>query len=165
MVQETPLPRLTISETFVTIGHQNDAGNGAPVLAMHERDSAPAATADFGYLWVDRVTPNVLIFTDDTGTDHNLVDPGASAQTITAGWSTGSGGSLTIAANAPLFYTEQGGDDAPGSGQGQIWLRSGANPNQFSRPTRVAGIGRSIPSTSSSSLTVPRSRPASRGRP
>lgn len=118
------LPRLTVTETGITIGHANDSGNGTPTFAIHERTSAAATTAEFGYLWVKSDTPNTLYFTDDAGTDHNLIDVGAAAQTISTGWSTGSGGSLTIAANAPLFYTEQATDDTPAAGQGQVWVRN-----------------------------------------
>jgi hypothetical protein len=119
------LPRLTVTEGAISIGHANDsvAGNGAPMLRMHERTDAGADEADWGQVWVKGNTPNVLMFTDDTGVDHNLIDIGAAAQTISTGWSTTTGGSVTLAANAGVFYTEQTADDAPGTGQGQIWVK------------------------------------------
>lgn len=118
------LPRLTVSETAVTLGHANDAGNGAPQFYMRERTSLAAPGIGWGGLAVLNSTPNQLWFIDDANNTYNLTDPGAGATTITAGWSTGSGGSLTIAANAPLFYTEQAADDNPAAGQGQVWVRN-----------------------------------------
>lgn len=103
---------------------QTQGGSSNRGFHWQEKGAAAAAIAGYGQIWVRNDTPNVLIFTDDAGTDWNLLNPGGTAQTITAGWSTGGGGSLTIAANAPLFYTEQAADDAPGAGQGQVWVRN-----------------------------------------
>jgi hypothetical protein len=96
-------------------------------LFIKEQTTAQTDQTAMGQLWVKDDTPNVLYFTDDAGTDWNLLDVGGTAQIITAGWRTssgGSGGSLTIEANAPLFYEEQAADDAPSAGQGQVWLRN-----------------------------------------
>lgn len=117
------LPRLTVSESNVSLGHANDTGTGAPQLRMRERTASSGASAGWGLLWVKNDAPNVLYFTDDTGTDWNLLDAGATATTISTGWTTGTGGSITIDANAPLFYTEQSADDSPAAGQGQVWVR------------------------------------------
>lgn len=118
------LPRLTVTETGVTVGHGNDSGNGAPQFYLRERTSLTNPGAGWGGLAVLNSNPNQLWFIDDLNNTYNLTNPGAAAQTITAGWSTGSGGSLTIAANAPLFYTEQATDDTPAAGQGQVWVRN-----------------------------------------
>ena len=119
MIGATTLTRVSIYPELWLRG--SSAGNGLHIL---ETAAAGADTAAYGQLWVKNDAPNVLYFTDDTGVDHNLINVGAAAQTITAGWTTGSGGSLTIAANAPLFYTEQATDDAPAAGQGQVWVRN-----------------------------------------
>lgn len=120
------LPRFSIENNSnrAQFGHGNDVGNGAPTLWFRERTSQPAMSAGWGSIWVRSDTPNSLMFTADDGTDYDLTDAGATATTISAGWTTGSGGSLTIAANAPLFYTEQATDDTPGAGQGQVWVRN-----------------------------------------
>lgn len=97
-------------------------------LFLSERASSASSVAAYGQLWVKSDTPNVLYFTDDAGTNWNLLDVGASTQTITAGWTTGSGGSITVAASTGIFYTEQASDDAPTAGQGQIWVLN-STPN------------------------------------
>ena len=125
------LPRLTVTETSVQLGHANDVGNGTPMLYLHERTSADAGVAEFGQLWVKDDAPNNLYFRDDAGTDYNLTNPGSTATTISTGWSTGSGGgSFTIGANAPLLLTEQANDDTPGAGLGQVWVQTDT-PNRL----------------------------------
>lgn len=113
---DTDIVRLTPADEF------NIMAGGT--LIFTERAAARAPTAAQGELWVRNDAPNVLIYTDDAGTDWNLLDPGARSTVITAGWTTGGAGSLTIAANAPLFYTEQATDDTPAAGQGQVWVRN-----------------------------------------
>ncbi|WP_455363603.1 hypothetical protein [[Eubacterium] cellulosolvens] len=113
---DTDCVRLTAADEF------NIMAGGT--LVFTERAAARAATAGEGELWVQNAAPNVLWFTDDDGTDWNLLDPGARATIISAGWSTSGGGSLTVGANAPLFYTEQATNDTPAAGQGQVWVRN-----------------------------------------
>ncbi|KPK74249.1 MAG: hypothetical protein AMJ84_00230 [Acidithiobacillales bacterium SM23_46] len=118
------LPRLQVTETSVVIGHGNDAGNGAPQLYLRERTSLTAPGTGWGGLAVLNSTPNQLWFIDDANNTYNLTNPGAAATVISAGWSTGSGGSFTVGANAPFFYTEQAANDTPAAGQGQVWVRN-----------------------------------------
>jgi hypothetical protein len=65
-------------------------GTGAPdgaVLVMGERDKAlnplPGPLAAFGTIWIRADTPNVLVFTDDAGTDWVLNAPTPTLQTVT----------------------------------------------------------------------------------
>ena len=75
-----------------------------------------------GQIWVNSEIN--LMYTDSSGITTNLSNPGATSGSWTTGWTTGTGGSITIAANAPLYYNEQAADDAPGVGQGQVWVRN-----------------------------------------
>lgn len=124
--ESSALPNITIDSTNISLSHQNTTD--AMVMYIHERATARGSVVDFGQLWVKTETPNILMFTDDAGTDFRLNDSGASANVITAGWSTGSGGSITLAANAPILYTEQADHDTIGANQGQVWVKTGA-PN------------------------------------
>jgi len=109
---------------YVQIGANNMASTAGPPLYQMERASAGADAAKRGQWWVRNDTPNVPMFTDDAGNDWQLNDVGAQSTTITAGWTTGSGGSFTVAANAPLFLAEQATNDSPAAGQGQLWVRN-----------------------------------------
>lgn len=117
------LPNVTIGNNSMTLSHQNVAHANAMVMYIHERDAARGDIVDYGQLWVLDVG-NHLMYTNESGTDFNLTNIGASGTAISSGWSTTSGGSITIAANAPIFYTEQAADDAPAAGQGQVWVRN-----------------------------------------
>ena len=96
---------------------------------QYERASAGADITGAGQWWVRNDTPNVPMFTDDAGNDWQLNNVGAQATTISTGWTTGTGGSITISANAPLIHTEQSASDSPGAGEGQFWVRDDA-PNR-----------------------------------
>ena len=47
-------------------------------MKIKEQSAANSDTAAYGQLWVKTATPNTLIFTDDTGTDHTLASIGKS---------------------------------------------------------------------------------------
>lgn len=49
------------------------------IMEFEEQASLAAPAATFGRLWLRNDTPNVLIFTDDAGTDHDLTAGGISA--------------------------------------------------------------------------------------
>ena len=42
------------------------------VIALQDKAASPADVAGYGQLWVRNDTPNILVFTDDTGTDFDL---------------------------------------------------------------------------------------------
>ena len=42
------------------------------VIALQDKAAPPADVAGYGQLWVRNDTPNILVFTDDTGTDFDL---------------------------------------------------------------------------------------------
>lgn len=49
------------------------------VIALQDKSSAPADVPGYGQLWVRNDTPNILVFTDDTGTDFDLNAVGGAA--------------------------------------------------------------------------------------
>ena len=49
------------------------------VIALQDKGSAPADVPGYGQLWVRNDTPNILVFTDDTGTDFDLNAVGGAA--------------------------------------------------------------------------------------
>ena len=57
-------------------------------VSLKEKAAAVADTAAYGQLWVKTATPNELYFTDDAGTDVQIVTGGAIA---------GGGGGITVA--------------------------------------------------------------------
>jgi hypothetical protein len=74
-------PIITFSAAF-------SLGGSVPSFYILEQAAASADFATFGQLWVRNDTPNVLVFTDDVGTDTVLgsgFDPSAN-QTITGDW-------------------------------------------------------------------------------
>ena len=119
--ESSGLPNVIMGPNSMQLSHQNTTD--AMVMYIHERTAARGNITDYGQLWVNS-TGNALMYTDELGNDTNLIDVGASAQSITAGWSTGSGGSITLAANAPILYTEQADHDTIGAGQAQVWVKS-----------------------------------------
>lgn len=100
-------------------GFTTDGG----VIYIKQIGASPKGNkSNCGQVWVN---DNIdLMYTDSTGNTSNLSNPGATGGSWTTGWTTGTGGSITIAANAPLYYNEQSADDAPGDGQGQVWVRN-----------------------------------------
>jgi hypothetical protein len=55
------------------------------VVFTEKADHSSTPAAGFGYLWVDNTTPNVLVFTDDAGTDTVLGSGGSfTSSTITS---------------------------------------------------------------------------------
>ncbi len=52
-------------------------------IQFQEMADSPSAVAERGYIWVRDDSPNVLIFTDDAGTDFVIAGAGGSSPTIT----------------------------------------------------------------------------------
>lgn len=50
-------------------------------IKVKERATAPNSVAGFGMFWVDDAAPNTPMFTDDTGTSHNLLSGGGGGTT------------------------------------------------------------------------------------
>ena len=72
-------------------------------LVLDEQSASPASpVAGFGTLWVKNDTPNILVFTDDTGTDHELSGAGVVdtlSEVLTAGNTTG-GNNIVMSSGA-----------------------------------------------------------------
>ncbi len=51
-------------------------------IKVKERATAPNSVAGFGMFWVDDAAPNTPMFTDDTGTSHNLLSGGGGGSTL-----------------------------------------------------------------------------------
>ena len=50
-------------------------------IKVKERATAPNSVSGFGMFWVDDASPNTPMFTDDTGTSHNLLSGGGGGGT------------------------------------------------------------------------------------
>jgi len=73
--------RATFSNTSLLMAYQidmggNDIQNGG-VIFLTEQAEAEADITAKGQIWVDTQTPNKLFFTDDAGTDHDLLAAGS----------------------------------------------------------------------------------------
>lgn len=87
-------------------------------LKIQEKAAAYADIAAYGQFWVRNDVPNVPMFTDDAGTDFNLL---AAAQTPWVADIDGDGFNLTDA--GVIFQREQTTADGDVAGAGQIWVR------------------------------------------
>lgn len=67
-----------VDDTSPTLGGALDAGgfdiNNGGVIFLTEQAEAEADVAGKGQIWVDTATPNVLMFTDDAGTDFAVAN-------------------------------------------------------------------------------------------
>ena len=61
-----------------TITLNNGIKMDTGTIYIQEQAEADADIATYGQIWVDTQTPNVLYFTDDAGTDHDLLAGGGS---------------------------------------------------------------------------------------
>lgn len=68
------------------------------VIFLKEQAEADADVAGYGQIWVDLATPNVLYFTDDAGTDHNLTASGSGDITDVFNCASGDCSALTAGA-------------------------------------------------------------------
>src|SRR3989344_691045 len=91
-----------VSETATEAMRLTSAGNlllTRGTLLIAEQADADTDIAGYGQLWVDNLTPNVLMFTDDAGTDRILLysgEAGSFTSLTSSGASTiGTGASLT----------------------------------------------------------------------
>lgn len=64
---------VTISGDLTVEGTITPAGLAGTGVFITEQAEAAADTAGVGQIWVDNLTPNVLKFTDDAGTDHGVL--------------------------------------------------------------------------------------------
>src|SRR3989338_7255803 len=102
---------ITISGGDLALGGGNVSGGG--VIFLIEQANADADVAGSGQLWVETVTPNILRFTDDAGTDftvaHNATATLNSLTSATSlawtGMTTGTDGQIPTfdATGAPAF--------------------------------------------------------------
>jgi hypothetical protein len=102
-----------VSNTGASVGYRWDAP-----LYLLERAAANADTAAYGQLWVRNDTPNVLVFTDDAGTDTVLGVAGGVPTLITVA------NEAADATSFPLFVTAATGDLGPKTNAGFIFNAS-----------------------------------------
>lgn len=137
--------------------------SAADPLLFNENATVPggAPGAAKGTLWVRSDTPNVIVFTDDAGTDHNLLSPSMPtlSQVLTAGNTTGgddisvNGGSVISFATTSTTLDDTSGtftvatSDAQGvvvdtsGGSGPITLTTGGNAINIDYATWPASDG------------------------
>ena len=112
-------------------------------LRFEEKATALGNFANFGSIWVQNAAPNQLIFTDDAGTDHNLV---ALAGGITSGSFVGTMTGLTTSPTATFDWVK-----LTVGGYKLVWLtcRGGLDGVSNSVLCSVTGLPADITSTSS----------------
>lgn len=97
--------------------------NANPIL-LAEIAAADASVAGFGQIWVRDDAPNVLVFTDDDGDDHDLLsltNPIVLAEIAAAGAFVDGFGQIWVRDDAPnvlVFTDDTGIDTVLGSGGG-----------------------------------------------
>ena len=84
----------------------------AGVITLKEQADADGDVAGEGQLWVDTATPNVLMFTDDAGTDHRLNFSTSAMLRGMLSDETGTGGA--VFATSPTLVTPVLGTPASG---------------------------------------------------
>lgn len=101
---------------------------------IKEQAAAEVDRAGYGQYWVKNDTPNVPYFTDDAGTDHNLLTGGGIADVVDdttpqlGGHLDGQGFDLNNL--GVVFLTEQAAAEADVAGKGQIWVKN-TTPNEL----------------------------------
>jgi hypothetical protein len=100
------------------------------VIFLKEQAEADGDVAGSGQIWVDTATPNVLMFTDDAGTDFTL---SGGLFNVSEDTTPTLGGPLDADGNdiengGVVFLTEQAEAEADVAGKGQIWVDT-ATPN------------------------------------
>jgi hypothetical protein len=100
-----------------TSGSTSPRIDSAAILEFAERAAAPSNISTIGFLWVKNDAPNKLIFTDDTGTDHDVSSGGS----LTAPISPTDNNKLTYASSGDLSYASQVKTDG-------TYLSIGASP-------------------------------------
>jgi len=102
------------------------------VITLLEQVEADADVAGEGQIWVDTQTPNKLFFTDDAGTDHDLITAGG-LNDIVDDTTPQLGADLemqgfNLQEGGVIFLKEQAEADASVAAEGQIWVDT-ATPN------------------------------------
>ncbi len=90
----------SIGWTPDSVGWQFTLNDGME-LRFEEKAAALANVANFGSIWVNNSAPNHLIFTDDDGTDHDLI---ALAGGVTSGSFTGTLTGCTTSPTATFYW-------------------------------------------------------------
>ena len=114
--QNVPVQGAANPTTYLLIQtNVNDAGwtealrvteDGGVVLTEQSSVPGGAPAAGQGTLWVKSDTPNVLYYTDDAGTDHNLLSVGGGGNTLDEAYDEGgpgAGRSITVDSDAVVM--------------------------------------------------------------
>jgi len=120
---------LALAEGATTGGTELEVSAGDPIL-LNENATVPggAPAAGKGTVWVRSDAPNVLVFTDDAGTDTVLGAAGATpslSSVLGAGDTTG-GTQIEVSAGDPVTLNENASvpGGSPAAGKGKIWIRN-----------------------------------------